>query len=240
MRPQIVASVSEVVQAPERPYHRMKRAVASASVTILDKETGLPFNVYDAAVGGTLVSATGAGFATDDSSVVIFPGKAAIYADRPRQAVAVATKKGQTFQIEVPLLSGADLGGRELGYAEITANFDVTTIFPTYTAVTGLSDSVEIPDARPAYVEFSCTALRNLTSGSGVAIQLLRDTTQIGSVFMDRAPAANAGFGLGRRLRDQPAAGTYTYSVKMAALTSGTARIAAGPTDVASISIVGA
>jgi hypothetical protein len=130
--------------------------------------------------------------------------------------------------------------GRELGYAEITAN--ATTTSTTAVDVAGLSTTVTVAD-RPIIVEFGCTALGNVTDSSGVNVFIV-DTSGPTNVAIGfrGSPTVSAGDALQStsvmiRRRLDPAAGSKTYKLQLAAVTAGTAVITASAESPAWIQV---
>lgn len=117
---------------------------------------------------------------------------------------------------------------QQLGYAEITSNFTTTVTTPTDAGgtVTGLSLTVAV-GARPVRVWFYSPYVQSTVSGDTIGIQLYRGTTPIGGAIQN-IPAANTGPTVTVPANDNPAAGTYTYTVQLwRAAGSGTVEVGA-------------
>lgn len=121
--------------------------------------------------------------------------------------------------------------GRELGYAEITANFTKAVAGSGQEDVTGLSINVTV-GARPVYLHFWCAQISADTNPT-VAIVLITDsgnTTKASSNVTVANPTTLAAGQLPvqvwRRVPDAP--GSYTYKVRLNTNTGG-----AKPTIVA-------
>jgi hypothetical protein len=82
---------------------------------------------------------------------------------------------------------------------------------------------------RPILLRFFCAAAGNNTAGSGVVVALYESTTQLqqGNRISSGANNLNA---LDLSVRLAPSAGEHTYTAEFAAITSGTASVAAGAT----------
>lgn len=114
--------------------------------------------------------------------------------------------------------------GRELGYAEITANHTVTT---TQADVAGLLVEVEV-GVRPVIVKFDAFyAQLPATAGAALTV-LITDAagTALSAARVQNPAAAVAHLPMHREVRLNPTPGTYTYKVR-AVISSGTGLITA-------------
>lgn len=133
-----------------------------------------------------------------------------------------------------------DLGGRELQVASIVANATSTSVYPTYTDVTGLSVTF-VAGSRPIWLIASCEGLINNTVGSGAALGIqASDNTALGRASVAKVGTANAGGGVTARVRltGLTPGTSYTYKVGLAVITSGTATLAAGSDRPAYLSAI--
>lgn len=122
----------------------------------------------------------------------------------------------------------------EIGYAAITA--DVTQAAVGNALVAGLSTTVTAPGGRP--LRITCSGnLKQSTAGSGVAMTIEEDGTQILEVpFV--AGANNEIVPAERSVRRTPSAGLHTYRVRLYGTVSGTATLLCAANNPAFIQVV--
>lgn len=117
-----------------------------------------------------------------------------------------------------------DTGGRELGYAEATANQTFTTVAD----VTGLSITITVA-SRPIMVEIWVGGVQNSIANSGVTLLLTDSANTILSRGDTVCPVAASNFGpMIVKKRLAPAAGNVTYKARAQLLTSGVATLLGG------------
>lgn len=114
--------------------------------------------------------------------------------------------------------------GRELGYAEITSSFTKPTAGAGAEDVTGLTISPTI-GSRPAYLHFWCDFVSTDTNPATCTLQITdsSNNVQVNRSLPEASPSTAVGgafpFELWRRIN--PAAGTYTYKVRINTTTGG-------------------
>jgi hypothetical protein len=124
-------------------------------------------------------------------------------------------------------------GGRELGYAEIVA--DDVNATAAARDVAGLSVTVPV-GSRPIKVEFYSGGVKNGTLNQFADIQIKEGGTVIAEAFAGGTTAA-ALFPCKIERRLTPSAGSHTYKITSAPLSSGTVTIAAAATNPAFIRV---
>ncbi len=112
----------------------------------------------------------------------------------------------------------------ELGYAEIA--YSPTIASSTSALITGLELADIVVDGKPLLFTFTCPqGVESTVDGDVLGITLVRDSTPVKSVVA-RVGAGEVSFWSGVPFRDDPADGTYDYSLWWARLSgSGTCRI---------------
>lgn len=224
-RPQIVCYVDRV-----NGVSGNRRAVADAEVTFTDKDSAAAFSVYAADTGG---SALAPPFETNSEGLVVHSSSDTLYADQPRQAVVTATKDSWEKEIELPLIQGSDLGGRELGYAQITAtspNFSTAG-----SDIAGLSVTVNV-GVRPILVRFFTSGVTTASAGQYILLSIWEGATQLQASAV--APGQTNDFvHVYGEVRLAPSAGSHTYKVRGVTET-GNATVLAIPTQPAFIQVV--
>lgn len=113
---------------------------------------------------------------------------------------------------------------RDLGYAEITSNFDVAG---AEADVPGLSLNVVAPSS-PFYLDV-CMCMTNLTTGQGYYVKVYRDLVNIFNSIgmMGQSNSVVDWFNAKIRQPGLTPGQTYAYKVAVARYNTGTARVVA-------------
>lgn len=126
--------------------------------------------------------------------------------------------------------------GRELGYAQITANATSVTTDPTGTDVVGLSVAVTI-GIRPVVVKFGCGGIFNTSTGQSL-VSIYEGATRLAYGF-NGSGVANVSCPAHVQARLAPAAGAHTYKIQLSRGSAvGTATISATADDPAFIQVI--
>lgn len=137
------------------------------------------------------------------------------------------------------LLSDNSAPGKELGYAEITANF-ATAAFGAAVDIPGLTTIVQA-GARPIEIEVAFPTWSCNTVNFGVALQILEDGAQIQQGSATEFLAGALAEPLRVKVRRNPAAGQHTYKARALVLFGNgaqTVTLQASPTAPAYISVL--
>jgi hypothetical protein len=133
------------------------------------------------------------------------------------------------------------VGGRELGYAEITSNQASITGVGTANKVviTGLSVTVAV-GSRPIKIIARTGNSLNTTADNGIGIAIVdtADTATLLAQGSGITPIANGAISLHVEARKNPAAGSKTYAVYAWAVVGGSATFAAGAQNPAFIQVL--
>lgn len=210
----INAIVTDVIQAPDRPSHRFQRSVKNATVQIYEEGTTTPVSVYDASVGGSLLSAP---FKTDSYGRVVHEDSDDLYAITQNVTV-VATKGLATWTLRVPIMSAEDVGGRQLAYAQAhLPSFQIGASSSTPVDVTGLVTGDFEVGLRPIRVEVDAAGTYCSAADGTGAIRVL-DTVNalVRAQWWFSAPFSN-GFApfAGARTLSSLDPGTYNFKVQI-------------------------
>jgi hypothetical protein len=108
----------------------------------------------------------------------------------------------------------------ELGYAEITANFNPANTANQIIPITGLSVVVAV-GARPIVVEGFAPTIQHTIAGADISLQLYEDGSivQAATVRMDTANTVVQPF---IRSRRSPTPGNHTYDLRVKSTLAGT------------------
>ncbi len=177
---------------------------AGAVVTVTDWDTGAAVPLYTTEAGGTVWNPV----VTDQSGRLVQPNGSPAWVDvAPARRLRLHSvfADGSSWDDLYEPIDALDLGGRELGYAEITASATLTT---TQADIAGLSVTVNV-GSRPIEVRFS-GHLQNATANGNAVVYLFEDGNIIGSVSFVNNPA-NLRIPAYRVLRRTPAPGSHTY-----------------------------
>lgn len=120
---------------------------------------------------------------------------------------------------------------RELGYAEITAPDTQTGVGSK--DVAGLSIPVTV-GSRPIIVVLSGSTLSNSAAGGWGAVKIQEGASALASV---QAVLTTLALPVHRERRLTPSAGSHTYKVVLAQVTSGNTTLAASATDPVSLHV---
>ena len=208
------------------------QAVSGATVQIYQRGTTTTPSIYAAETGGSPLTPP---FTTDGSGRVIDEAAAALWAD-PQSLDIVATKGSDTYTIASELVSARDLGGRELGYAEIIAGFSTTTT-SAYVDVTGLSTDVTV-GVRPIVAEFFGMSIYHTAANANFYVAIREGATVLALTHYNNG-AASEGKPAYCKAREALSAGAHTLKVSVFNLTAGTLNIeVVDGTTPASIQVV--
>lgn len=116
-------------------------------------------------------------------------------------------------------VAGADVSGRELGYAEITSNPTATTS-TTLADIPGLSVSVE-KGSRPIMVRFGAGYVNQLTASAGWEFAILEGSTPVAKIVRS-VNAVAEGQDIFREVRRSEDPGSYTYKIQWKTVGAGT------------------
>jgi hypothetical protein len=198
-------------------------AIPGTAAYVYARDTTTQVSVYAASAGGSPLSQP---LTTD------VLGRLQGWVNPASLDIASPTAAFETFPYEA--LSASELGGRELGYAEVTSNITVTAT--TATDITGLSATVTT-GSRPVMFKFHANNMENNTLNGGLAVTLYEDGVAIGAVTVI-SNVAGTRYPVGcREIRRNPSAGSHTYKAA-AQVVSGTGTIRAASNDPVAVQVV--
>lgn len=195
---------------------------AGAQTWVFEEGTTDEVPVYDVAVGGAALPQPIS--PSSDGQLDAY------WVDVPQQLTIHTEYSTFEDDLSFPALLATDLGGREIEAVEFTAQFPATSVYPTWTDVTG----VEIPvvhGVRPILLTVGCNQLQhNTANGFGfLGIREGGNTLASGSGLTNAV--SNRGSGAFARKRVIPDPGVaHTYKVSLAAAIAGTLNLSADVT----------
>lgn len=210
-------------------------APVGASVDIVKRGTAVAPTLYDSESGGNVVT---------DDLVVNAQGKVRsvlgqkLWCESSALTIT-ATLGSNTYQLEYDAMTANDIGGRELGSAEITADSaSISAINPSMTDVSGLAVTVTPSGNRPIIIRAHSPSVRH-SADQGVAGMSIREgSTQLN---FGRSNASGAGKGTScepmARIQS-PGSSPRTFKVSGWVIASGTCTIGAAADAPAFIQVV--
>jgi hypothetical protein len=228
------------VELNEYVRDRSGRPFSGASVAVTDRATGATSTIYQAETG---ISTRANPLTTDAGGRMSYTAARAWLEEGSYTLTVTAGALSYVQYFEA--VNGVSPGGRELGYAELTSNFNVAadTFGTTPQDITGLAVTVTV-GTRPIEIVAAGTFLTKTNSGGTVNLLIAEGATVLAFTTFKAASTDQQVPALCRvRLggAKQPSAGSHTYKAQLQngdGTAGSTAQLGASANGPAALSVV--